>query len=78
MRGREQKWYARYEVNKEWGAGITNMIGKTMKGVAQGQELKEREREVTARTDGEGLEASQHAVTIRVEGPDGRQQPQQH
>jgi len=53
------------------------MIGKTMKGVAQGQEVREREREMTVRTDGGGLEASQHADTTREEGPEERQQPQQ-
>jgi len=57
--------------------GITNMIAKTMKGVAHGQEEREREREVTARTDGGGLEASQHADTTRDDGPKERQQPQQ-
>jgi len=36
MQEREQKWDARYEDNKVWGAGITNMIVKTMKGVTQG------------------------------------------
>jgi len=36
MQEREQKWDARHEDNKLWGAGITNMIAKTMKGVAQG------------------------------------------
>jgi len=41
MQEREQKWEARYEDDKVWGAGITNMIAKTMKGVAQGQEERE-------------------------------------
>jgi len=77
MQEREQKWEARYEDDKMWGAGIPNMITKTMKGVAQGQEETGRERDVTARTDGGGLEASQHADTTREEGPEGRQQPQQ-
>jgi len=77
MQQREQKWDARYEDDKVWGAGITNMIAKTMKGVAQGQEEREREREVTARTDGGGLEASQHADTMQGEGPNEGQQPQQ-
>jgi len=75
MQEREQKWDALYEDDKVWGAGITNMIAKNMKGVAQGQE--EREREVTARTDGGWLEASQHADTTREDGPKERQQPQQ-
>jgi len=38
---------------------------------------REREREVTARTDGGRLEASQHADTTRQEGRNERQQPQQ-
>jgi len=44
MQEREQKWDARYEDDKVWGVGITNMIAKTMKGVAQAQE-EEREKE---------------------------------
>jgi len=54
------------------------MIAKTMKGVVQGQEGREREREMTARTDSGGLEASQHTDTTREEGPEERQHlPQQ-
>ena len=41
MQEREQKWDVRYEDNKVWAAVITNMIAKTMKGVAQGQEERE-------------------------------------
>jgi hypothetical protein len=63
MQEREQKWDARYKDYKVWGAGITNMIAKTMKEVAQGQEEREREKEATGGTDGGGLEASQHADT---------------
>jgi hypothetical protein len=74
---REQKWDARNEDDEVRGAGIMNMIAKTMKGVAQGQEGREKEREMTARTDGGGLEASEHADTTREEGPEQRQQPQQ-
>jgi len=53
------------------------MIGMITKGVAQGQEERERERKVTARTDGGGVEDSPHADTIREEGPKDREQPQQ-
>jgi hypothetical protein len=63
MQEREQKWDARYEDDKVWGAGITNMIAKTMNGVPQGQGDRERAREVAVRTDSGGLEASQHADT---------------
>jgi len=42
MQEREQKWDARHKDDKLWGAGITNMIGKGMKGVAPGQEAREK------------------------------------
>jgi len=45
------------------GAGITQIIAKVMKGVAPGQDVRKKEREITARTDSGGLEASQHADT---------------
>ena len=63
MQDREQKWDAHHEDDNLWGAGITNMIAKVMKGVAPGQEVREKPREKTARMDGGGLESSQHADT---------------
>jgi len=77
MQQSEQKLDARYEDDKVWGAGIMNMIAKTVKGVAQCHQERETEREVTARRDGGGLEASQHADTTRDDGPKERQQLQQ-
>ena len=79
MQEREQKWDALHEDDKLLGAGIRNMIAKTMKGVGQGQQEREREnkRQMTARTDGGGLVASQHADTTREEEPEKRQQLQQ-
>jgi len=77
MQETEQKWDARHEDNIPWGVAITNMIAKTMKPVEQGEEGREREREMTARMDGGGLEASQHANTTQEEGPEERQPPQQ-
>jgi len=65
MEEREQKWDTRHEDDKLCRVGITNMIAKVMKGMAPGQEVRENEREMTARTDGGGLEASQHADTTR-------------
>jgi len=53
------------------------MIAKVMKGVAPGKEGREKEREMTARTDGGGLEASQYADMTREEGQEKRQQLQQ-
>jgi len=77
MQEREQKWDDRHEDNKVWGAGITIMIAQTMNGVVQGQDWREREREMSARTDSGGMEASQHADTTHVEGPEECPQPQQ-
>ena len=79
MQEREQKWDARHEDDKLRGAGITNMIAKTTTGLPQDEEGREREKErqMTVRTDGGGLEASQHADTMREEEPEKRQQLQQ-
>jgi len=77
MQEREQKWDARHEDDKLWVVGITNMIAKVMKGVAPGQEVREKDTEKTASMDGRGLEASEHADTTREEGPEQRHQPRQ-
>jgi len=77
MQEREQKWDTRHEDDKLWGAGITIMITKTMNGVAQRQQGRERESEMTAKTDSGGLQASQHAAMMREEGPEEHQQLQQ-
>jgi len=77
MQEREQKWDARHEDDKVWGAGITIMIAKVMQGVAPGQEAREKERDKTAGMDGGGLEASQHADTTQEAGPEKCQQLQQ-
>jgi len=77
MHETEQNWDACHEDDKLCGAGIKHMIATTMKAVAQGQEGREREREMTARTDGGGLEATHHTDTTPKEGPDKRQQLQQ-
>jgi carbon monoxide dehydrogenase subunit G len=77
MQEREQKLDPRYEDDMVWGAGIMNIIAKTMKVVAHVEEERERNRQVTVRMDGGGLEASQHADTTREEGPEECQQPQQ-
>jgi len=73
----EQKWDTHHEDDKLWGAGIPNMIANVLKGVAPAQEGREEEREVTVRTDGGWLEASQQADTTREEGPEKCQQLQQ-
>jgi hypothetical protein len=77
MQESEQKWDTRHEDDEQWGAGITNMIAKVVKGVAPGQEAREKERDKTARMDGGGLEASQHADTTQEGGPEKHQQLQQ-
>jgi len=77
MEEREQKWDARNEDDKLWGAGIRNSTAKLMNGVEPGQEGREKDRGVTVGTDGGGLEASHHADTTREEGREKRQQLQQ-
>jgi len=77
MQEREQKCDAHHEDKKLWGAVITNMITKVMKGVAPGQGVREKEREKAARMEGGGLEASQQADMTQEEGPEARQWPQQ-
>ena len=77
MQERQQKWDARHEDDRVWGAGITNMIVKVMKGVAPGQEARDKESDETERMDGGGLEASQHVDTPQEGGPEKRQQLQQ-
>ena len=77
MQEREQKWDTHHEDDKLWGAGITNMIAKVMKGVAPGQGAREKEREKAARMDGGGLEASKHADRKQEEGPEENHRPQQ-
>jgi len=76
MQEREQKWDARHEDHKLCGVAITYMTAKVMKGVAPGQEAREKERDKTANMDGGGLEASQHADTTLDGGPEKRQQLQ--
>jgi hypothetical protein len=74
---RYQKWDALHEYNKLYGVGIMNMIVKVMKCVAPSQEVRERERDKPLRTDGGGLEGSQHGDIIQEVGPVKRQQWQQ-
>jgi len=76
MQEREQKWDARHEDDKLWGAGIMNMIAQVMKGVAPGQQVREKERGKAARMDCGGLEASLHADTTQEEGTEERQRLQ--
>ena len=45
MQEREHKWDACHEDDNLWGAGITNMIAKVMKGVAPGQEVRQKKKE---------------------------------
>jgi len=77
MQEREQKWDTCNEDDKLWGAGITKLLTMVMTGVAPGQEVRKKERENTARMDGEGLEAAQHAATNEEERPEKQQQLQQ-
>jgi len=73
MREREQKWDTHHEDDKLWDEGITNMIAKTMKVLAEGQEGRENVGQMTATTASGGHEASQRADTTREEEPEKRQ-----
>jgi hypothetical protein len=77
MQEKERKWDASHEGDKLWGAGITNIIVKFMKGVEPGLEARENERDKTAQMDVEGLEALQHSYTMHEGGPEKGQQLQQ-
>ena len=77
MQEREQKWDTRHKDDKLWGADNTNMITWVMTCVAPGQEAREKQRDKTARMDGGGLEASQHADTTQEGGPEKHKQLQQ-
>lgn len=79
MQESEQKSDTRHEVDKLCGADIMNMIAKTIKRVAQGQEGREREKERqrTVWTKGGGREATQHADPMREEDSEIGQQLQQ-
>ena len=77
MQEQEQKWDARHEEDKLWGAGITNMIAKVLKCVVPGQAVREKESKKAARMDGGGLDTAQHADTTQEEGPEECQRPRQ-
>jgi hypothetical protein len=46
---------------------MRHMIANVMKGVAPGQEVRKKEREITTRMHGGGLEVSQHADATQEE-----------
>jgi len=77
MQEREQQWDACSEDVKLLGAGITTMVARVMKRVAPGHDARETERDKTAKMDGEGLEASQHADIMQEGGPEMRRQLEQ-
>lgn len=77
MQESEQKCDAHHEENKLWGAGITNMIAKLIKGVALGQEATEKERVMTAAMEKRGLVVSQDADTTQEGAVEQGQQLQQ-
>jgi len=74
MQEREQKWDSRHKDDNQCEAGLTNMIATVVKGVVPGKEARGKERENTARMDGCGLEASQHADASQEGGPEKHQQ----
>jgi len=76
MRDSESKCDPHHEHNKAWGVGISTIITKVRKGVAASQEARETERDKSARMDGGGVGAMQHADTTQEGGPGMRQQLQ--
>jgi len=70
----EQTWDAHHQDDMVWAAGITNIIIRVIKGVAPGQEAREKQRDKTAKMDGRGLEASRHSGTTQEGRPVKRQQ----
>jgi hypothetical protein len=54
MTEREQKWDTHDKDDNMGAAGITHMIATVVKGVAQCQDTREKERDKTARMDGGG------------------------
>jgi len=78
MHEREQKSDAPHGNDKLWGVGITNTNPKTMRWVAESPEGRESQRDMTVRTDGGRLEVSQHADTMREEGPEEHHELQQN
>jgi len=77
LQEREEKLDARHEDDTLWGAGLTNIIAKVMKGVAPGQEARGKGGDETAGMDGGGLEASQHVDSVQEGGPENHQQLEQ-
>jgi len=77
MQKREHKCDAHHEDDKLWGAGITNINAKVLKGVAPCQDARDEHRGKTAKMDGGGLEDSHDADTTQERGPEKHQQLQQ-
>jgi hypothetical protein len=65
MQEREQRLVAHHQDDKGWRTSITNMIAKTKKWVAPGQEAREKVRDKMARMDGGGIVALHNADTTR-------------
>jgi len=77
MQEREHICDTRHEDDRLWGAGITDTLTKVMNRAPPAQQASEKERDKSARMDGRGLEASQHADTMQEGGPENHQQLQQ-
>jgi len=82
LEDRETKWHDRYKDNVLWGTGIADMTAQVLtetrvRGAAPAQEGRMEGREVTARQDWGGLEASQHAGAMQDAEPEKRRPLQQ-
>jgi len=77
LQEREQKSDTRHKDDNQSVAGITIIIGKVIEGVAPGEEVREKERDKTARMESGGLEASQQAHSTQERGPEKLQKLEQ-
>ena len=82
LEDREMKWDQRHKDDVLWGMGIADMTVEVLaKGgvcvVAPAQNARKEGRDETARQDGGGLEASQHAGATQDGEPEKCQLPQQ-
>jgi len=82
LENRETKWDDRHGDNVLWGAGIPDMMAKVLAKARGGKaaptvEVRKKGRNETARQNGEGLEAAQHAGQMQGGEPEKRQLQQQ-
>jgi hypothetical protein len=78
LEDRDTKWDDRHRDNVTWGAGIADVTAKVLATARAGeaaptQEPRIEERDKTARHDGEGVAATQHAGEVQGGEPEKSQ-----